>query len=212
MILWGGRKLFSQREKAVRLAIRHPLLAGRQPMGRGAYSMVFRGDDSVFKLTADRVAYALAECQLRWRCASLPRAKGLHGVVGMTDGGIPLFLLEIEILQKLAVVSEERRLCLSIARRIRQNSERCDTAAEKLRDAASWNTDASVRAALEHLADFAETWPARALLDMHGANFMQRPSTGEIVLSDPFLDAEIRRTAQKKFLMARGLPETSGFW
>lgn len=95
MILWGSRKLFCKREKAVRLAMRHPLLAGRQLIGRGAYSMVFRGDDSVFKLTADRVAYELAECQLWWQCASLPMVKGLHGEVGMTEGGIPLFLMEI---------------------------------------------------------------------------------------------------------------------
>ena len=44
---------------------------------------------------------------------------------------------------------------------------------------------------------------------MHGSNFMQRPLTGKIVLSDPFLDAETRQMAQKNFLLARGLPEAT---
>lgn len=212
MIIWGNKKLFSQNEKAVRQIMGHPLLAGTKLIGRGAYSLIFRGADTVFKLTADRVAYELAECQLQWQCASLPVVKGLHGQVGATDGGIPLFLMEIEHLEKLTVGTEERSLCLSIGRRIQQNSGRCETATRQLREAASFLPNGDVREALELLADFAEARPDRALLDMHGSNFMQRPSTGEIVLSDPFLDAEVRWMAQKKFLLERGLPETTGFW
>jgi hypothetical protein len=211
IIIWGNRKLFSQNEKAVSIAMA-PLLAETNLMGRGAYSMIFRGADTVFKLTADRVAYELAECQLQWQCASLPLVKGLHGEVGATDGGIPLFLMEIEHLEKLAEGTEARRLCLSIGRRVQQNRGHCETATEQLRDAASFLPNGSVREALEHLADFAETRADRALLDMHGSNFMQRPSTGKIVLSDPFLDAEVRRKAQKIYLLARGLPEATGFW
>ena len=80
-----------------------PSSGGDQADRRGAYSMIFRGAGPVFKLTADRVAYELAECQLQWQCASLPMIKALYGEVGATNGGIPLFLMEIEHLKKLAV-------------------------------------------------------------------------------------------------------------
>ena len=212
VMIWGARRLFSRNEKAVRLALEHPLLAGRKLRGRGAYSMVFQGDGSVFKLTVDRVAYELAQCQLQWQCASLPMVRGLHGEVGATTGGIPLLLMEMECLEKLVVGTEVRSLCLSIGRRVRTNRGRCETAAEQLRDAGSHLPNGSVRGALEHLADFADGRPDRALLDMHGSNFMQRPSTGEVVLSDPFLDVEVLRQAQKNHLLAHGLPETTGFW
>ena len=212
MIVWGSRKLFSQNENKVRQAIGHRILAGTRLIGRGAYSMIFLGAGNVFKLTGDRVAYELAGSQMQWRCASLPKVKGLHGQIGATDGGLPLFLMEIEHLGKLVAGIEQRKLCLSIGRRVRQNSGRCETVTEQLRDAASFLPNGNVRNALGHLADFAETRPDRALLDMHGSNFMQRPSTGKIVISDPFLDTEIRRIAQKNFLLAKGLPEATGFW
>lgn len=117
MIFWGATKMFARNEKAVRLALEHPLLGGRQLSARGAYSMVFCGSESVFKLTADRIAYELAECQLLWKCHNLPEVKGLHGKVGATDDGIPLFLLEIELLQRLGVGTNERKLCLSVGRK-----------------------------------------------------------------------------------------------
>ncbi len=212
MIVWGSRKLFSQNEKKVRQAIDHPLLARTKLIGRGAYSMIFLGASNVFKLSADRVAYELAASQMQWQCASLPKVIGLHGQIGTTDGGLPLFLMEIEHLEKLVAGTEQRKLCLSIGRRVRQNCGRCETVTEQLREAASFLPNGDVRNALNHLADFAETRPDRALLDMHGSNFMQRPPTGMIVISDPFLDTEIRRKAQKNFLLAKGLPEATGFW
>ena len=174
MVLWGARKLFNQNEKAVQSAMEHPILTGRKLTGRGAYSMVFRGDGTVFKLTVDRVAYELAECQLHWQCASLPRVKNLHGEVGATKDRIPLFLMELEHLQKLAVGTDERRLCLSIGRRFRRNSDFSETAAEQLRAVGSQLPNGNVRDALEHIAEYAETRPDRATLDMHGSNFMQR--------------------------------------
>ena len=138
MIIWGSRKLFGQNEKKVRQAIGHPLLARTKLIGRGAYSMIFLGASNVFKLTTDRVSYELAESQMQWQCASLPKVIGLHGQIGTTDGGLPLFLMAIERLEKLVLGSEQRKLCLSIGRRVRQNSGRCETVTEQLRETASF--------------------------------------------------------------------------
>lgn len=211
MFFWGDKKLFTRNEKAVRLALRHPLLAGRQVMARGAYSIVLGGRHAVFKLTADRISYELAECQQQWRCRSLPEIKGLHGEVGTTDSGIPLFLLEIEPLKKLGVGTDQRKTSLSIGRRIRRNKDFCKSSADQLRDASQQLPVGNVRKALEHIAAFVDANPARAALDMHGSNFMQRPLTGEIVISDPLLDVGVRQMAQEHFAIKQGFSKTTTF-
>lgn len=204
-IIWGNRKLFSRNDRGVRLALKHPLLVNRPVIGRGAYSVILGGEASVFKLTIDGAAYALAEQQSSWRSSALPEIRGLHGTVGVIDCGVPLHLFEMEHLDRLTVGSAERKTCLAIARNLRPFYKDGLTSAERLRHVGARQSDTSLAQGLELLAGFLEPrWPA-VDLDLHSANFMRRPKTGEAVIADPFMDMETRTLALKHY--ALGLSE-----
>lgn len=204
-LIWGNRKLFSRNDRGVRLALKHPLLVNRPVIGRGAYSVILGGEASVFKLTIDGSAYALAEQQSLWRSSALPEIRGLHGQVGTIECGVPLYLLEMEPLGRLTVGSPERKTCLSIARQLRAFYKDGMTSVERLRYVGARQSDASLAQGMGLLADFLEPrWPA-VDLDLHSANFMRRPSTGGAVIADPFMDMKTRTLALKHY--ALGLPE-----
>lgn len=209
-LIWGDRKLFSRNDRGVRLALKHPLLVNRAVIGRGAYSVVLGNETSVLKLTMDRAAYSLAEHQSQWRCPALPEIRGLHGKVGELEFGAPLFLIEMETLVKLEVGSTARKRCLAIARQLRPFYKDGMTSAERLRHVGARQSDASLDQGLGLLAGFLESrWPA-VDLDLHSANFMQRPATGEAVIADPFMDMETRTLALQNY--ALGLPKGTVIW
>lgn len=204
-IFWGNRCLFAKTEFAVLEALKHPLLAGRQVIGRGAYSITIGGDNSALKLTIDRSAYSLAENQSRWRCSALPEIRGLHGKVGELRYGAALFLIEMEPLVKLKTGTNARKACLSIAKQLRPFFVDGRTPAQRLQYVSTRQTDSSLRHSLQLLADFLEPrWPS-VELDLHSANFMCRPDTGEPVICDPFMDVDVRRAALKNYAIC--LPE-----
>lgn len=204
-ILWGSRRLFSMRERGVVRALKHPLLAGRPIIGRGAYSLVLGGDKSVLKLTIDGSAYSLAEHQSNWRCSALPKILALHGKVGELEYGASLFLIEMEPLVKLQTGTTARKHCLSIARQLRPFYIDGRTPAQRLQYVSTRQPDRSLGKGLELLAGFLEPrWPS-VELDLHSANFMCRPETGEPVICDPFMDVDARRAALKDYALC--LPE-----
>ena len=211
VFFWENRKLINLRDKGVRSALQHPLVQGRTRLARGVYSVVFDGQESVFKLTIDRVAYELAEEQANWKCRGLPFTLGLHGEIGWTEDGIPLKLIELEHLAPLSRGSRERSACLAIGRRIAKNRNRFDIAHDQLRDVIPHVEITPLRDALEHLASFVLPRPSYAQLDLHGGNFMQRPSTQEPVITDPFLDAEVRWLIQQQYIKKAGLQKNTVF-
>lgn len=211
VIFWGGRKLFSRNERGVRLALKHPRLLNRPVIGRGAYSIVLDNEESVFKLTIDRAAYELAERQSEWQCPGLPVIRGLHGMVGSIDCGVPLFLIEMERLQRLEVGTATRSRCLSIARQLRRYLENEDTPSRRLRKASTRQPDDGIGRAFVLLAEILDSrWPA-AELDLHGANFMRRPYSGEAVIADPFMDIQTRNIVFEKLSRKLALPEGTVF-
>lgn len=199
VIFWDNRKLFERNERGVRLALKNPLLRDKPVIGRGVYSVILGDETSVLKLTIDRVAYALAEHQSQWQCPALPVIRGLHGMVGALDYGVPLFLIEMESLDRLVAGTTARKRCLSIARQLRPYLEDGKTPAERLRHVSTRQPDEVMGRALVLLADFLESrWPA-ADMDLHGANFMLRPNTGEAVITDPFMDMETRNIVLQNY-------------
>ena len=175
------------------------MLEGLPVIGRGAYSIVLGGDSSVFKLTIDSAAYALAEQQSRWLNPALPATGALHGIVGEIACGVPLLLFEMEPLQQLRVGSVARKTCLSIARRLRPIVWDGRTSVERLRYVGTLQSNREIGHALGLLADFLEPrWPA-VDLDLHSANFMLRQSTGEAVISDPFMDVGPEKSRARDF-------------
>jgi len=205
VFFWGNRKLFSRNDAGVRLALKHPLLKHAPVIGRGAYSVILGDKASVFKLTIDRAAYALAERQSQWQSPALPVIRGLHGIVGALDYGVPLFLIEMEPLDGLEAGTTARKRCLSIGRQLRQSLEHENTPSGRLRYVSTRQPDDEISRALVLLADFLESrWPA-ANLDLHGGNFMRRPNTGEAVITDPLMDMETRNIVLHNYKL--GLPE-----
>jgi hypothetical protein len=204
-IFWGNRRLFAKTEPGVLQALKHPLLAGRPVIGRGAYSIILGGGKSVMKLTIDRSAYALAEHQSQWRCTALPEIHGLHGKVGELRYGATLLLIEMEALVKLRVGTTARKSCLSIAKQLRPScNDDGRTPCERLRYVGTRQSDKSLAEGLALLAGFLQPrWPAVGL-DLHSANFMCRPETGAPVICDPFMDMDVRWDALQDH--ALGLP------
>ena len=186
------------------LQVKHPMLDKLPVIGRGAYSIILGGEASVFKITMDGAAYALAEQQISWRSSALPEIHGLHGKVGAINCGVPLYLFEMETLDRLTVGSPERKTCLAIARQLRLLYKDGMASAERLRHVGTHQSDASLAQGLVLLADFFEQrWPTIDL-DLHSANFMRRPKTGEAVIADPFMDLDTRTLALEHY--ALGLP------
>lgn len=211
-IIWGNRKLISQRDKAVTLARQHPRLQGREVMARGVCSLVFDRGETVLKLTVDALAYRLAEQQAKWRCPGLPSTLGLYGQVGINEVGAPLWLMEQERLTPLQQGSQARKHCLQIGRMVRDNIYRCTTVADRLNEILPRITDADLNDALRRLASFAAQHADMAGLDMHASNFMLRESTDTPVITDPFLDLGVRHLAQQHCIRVAGLPENTAFF
>ena len=207
LMLWGNRKLFSASDKGVRIAMKHPILTDMQVIGRGVYSIIFGEGVSIFKLTVDRAAYELAERQVQWKCRALPEIQALYGIVGVTDIGLPLYLMKMERLDKLVTGSAERKRCMSISRQLKKYIKIDDTNADLLRRVDAGQINDEVGRALNLLADFVESRDESINMDLHVANFMRRSATGEIVITDPFMDLDARDVVLKHVL--KGKPEGS---
>jgi hypothetical protein len=192
VIFWGNRKLLSKNEKGVRLALKHPLIKGCSVVGRGVYSVVLESRTSVFKLTIDRAAYKLAERQSHWKSPALPVIYGLHGVVGESDYGLPIFLIEMERLEKLKAGTDVRKRSLSVARYARRVLDSDTSSLDRIKRASDSQPEGDFRSALTLLAGFFEENLPDVDLDLHGANFMLRVNTGEAVITDPFMDMKTR--------------------
>jgi hypothetical protein len=205
VILWGNNKLFSANDKGVRLALKHLPLKDLPVIGRGVYSIILGDGASIFKLTVDRSAYELAERQVQWKCCALPEIIELYGVVGTTDIGLPLYLIKMERLDKLVTGSAERKRCMSISRQLKKYLKVIDPHSDRLRRVNAGQMPDEVGRALHLLADFVESRDESINMDLHVANFMLRPVTGEIVITDPFMDMDVRDAVFKHVLL--GKPE-----
>jgi hypothetical protein len=194
-------------KRGVRAALKHPALVGKEIIGRGFFSLVFdHTPETVLKLTADHTNYEIF-CNERQILTSphFPRMASNHGVVGETVNGLdhplPIFLMEVERLEKVTI--RGNRTCWNISQRI------CSVMAEIIHDidysrfpdesrtmlsaiicervARRETIPGSIREAFEELSLFTATL-TDAEIDLHSANIMMRPATGEVVLSDPLCD------------------------
>jgi hypothetical protein len=211
MVLWGNRKLIRQTDPGVRQAQRNPLLAGRMLLARGVTTLVYEGQASVFKLTVDQLAYDLAEAQAKWQCTGLPGTRQLYGQVGITGDGLPIWLFEQELLERLPIGSAVRKLCMRVSKLVSNSFYRCEDAGGVLALAQPAIKDPALSAAVTHLASFATGRGERVGLDLHASNFMLRKATGQGVISDPFLDREAKRVVQEQSRLASGLPANTVF-
>lgn len=179
--------------KGVRQALEHSDLRGKEVIGRGRYSLVFDNTNTVLKLTVDRDAIDLQ----RWldnACQTLHTLPKIHRVVGQLGdyAGRPLWLLEVERLDKLVAGTPQRKQALRLKRL--QHSLNGKAIAESYHRVAeltcrhmsvSDEVDEQWSNTFRLLADYA-TGKHHLGCDFHPANFLTRPATGELVLNDPF--------------------------
>jgi hypothetical protein len=179
--------------KGVKQALEHTELQGKEVIGRGRYSLVFDNTNTVLKLTVDRDTIDLQ----RWlgnACQTLHTLPKIHRVVGQLGdcAGRPLWLMEVERLEKLVAGTPQRKKALSLKRlqhgingkaiaesyyRVAELTCRYMAQADTLEP--EW------RLTFDTLADYA-AGKHHLGCDFHPANFLTRPATGELVLNDPF--------------------------
>lgn len=179
----------------------HPALQGKARIGRGFYSIVFDNGDTVLKLTADAHHYDLLQFYAEGSC--FPKVVNNYGCVGdQKRGNFPLYLLEIEKLVKVpgktANSKTVHRLCKNAAKMMAVKTPIFEKHADKINMARivpetfyqmseDKELPTALREGLEQLGRFALDYEGVGM-DFHPSNFMQRESTGELILSDPIMN------------------------
>jgi hypothetical protein len=183
------------RSPDLRATLQHPVLAKRPILGRGRYSLVFDKGASVIKATIDTGAIALLTRRGR-KAVALPRVLHDHGVIGTFKQDAPIRALELEKLRVLRASSHNYRTAAAVCRVFKRHSDAewfagkpadfryskvLARARKDLREIRGFTP--ALMHALESIVSFVE---AKNLdVDLHIKNFMERPATGELVISDP---------------------------
>lgn len=191
----------------VKQAMRHPLIAGKKPIGRGVFSAVFEGTrkNTVLKMTCDDIGYwMLNDPYVGVKHRHFPKVVESHGEIGtMTIGREEhtIYLFEMEKLNRLETGSEAKRLSRQITMtgnsasyNIEGSWRSCSRTAAVLANMVEDKAlPKSIRNALTQLCDFCHNISG-GTLDMHGGNFMQRDN-GELVMTDPLANMKIHERA-----------------
>lgn len=177
--------------------LRQKGLIGKR-LGRGYFSTVYETADPnvVFKLTKCLVSVRYARLVRRYYPDDphLLHAQRIHGrmCVEERDCDAPVFGMSLERLVPITtkVSVEEFRLAkaLSSSTSFAMNREEQIQALEDI--VRRGNLPLSILRSIERLQTLMVVCEG-ASLDLHIHNFMVRPSTGELVISDPFVDADL---------------------
>ncbi|MFC2996391.1 hypothetical protein ACFODO_14190 [Acinetobacter sichuanensis] len=203
-------KIFVLSDKAVlNIRKKHPALKGKKLIASGQFSGVFESDNpnTVLKLSIDDMSYKFLLGESATQSDSLVKVVKDYGIVGefVTSKNIspslvsnpisttvPIFLYEVERLQKLDTKGENRRVVNRLCKRFRELNAYSfiDNQAERfvmcLVDLSSddlVSDKPEMADAFVLLAEFINQNPD-SFADLHTGNFMQRED-GTVVISDP---------------------------
>ena len=210
-------KVLKLNDWRVKLALRHEALQGKKCIARGVFSAIYEGSkpNTVFKVTVDSFGYWMLNCAYYGvKHKHFPRIIEDHGVIGEIKLGCdeyPIYLFEMERLEKLEVGSGSRKVASGISSKSRRSigksySRRClgdnDRASVVIGDMKK-NTliPRSIRSALGQLTEFCVNYP-NASVDMHLGNFMQRKN-GDVVITDPLMDGPLYDAMIRQFQASR---------
>lgn len=187
--------------------LRRSRLAGMQKIGSGAFATVFadsQDSETVMKVTADQMAYWFSSDQLwldvRSRVAQhFPALVEDFGEVGYSRGA-PVYLLEQERLRPVSLTCHRRKIAQWVKEwdefrmdaANRGSSDDLSVKAARFCEAKS-ESDDPYAPVFEELVYFFSNYGST--LDLKLSNFMERPSTGELVFNDivfNYLDLERR--------------------
>lgn len=184
------------------------VLQGKKPIARGCFSAVYDGQrpNTVLKLTADNLGYSLLnDAVIGIGGRHLPRIVKDFFCVGDTNingEDFPLYLYEMERLEKIKTGSPERRLVRQI---VKHASAASATSKRMWRDpnyitdtlkvmVENPNLTKSWRHAFSGMLHFCRNTCAGSL-DLHSGNFMRR-ANGEVVMIDPIANMDLYRRAE----------------
>ena len=190
----------------VKAAMRHEALAGKTRIGRGSYSAVYDNGETVLKLSADMAHYEMLKFYADGYTALPTMCKDYFDVGEQVKfGGIVLYLFEVERLTKMKAGTAEYRLAKCMCNRAANLMETKTPVFERNKDKIGMerivpetfyqmSEDATlpveIREALGQLGRFSMDYEGIGM-DFHMGNFMIRPSTGQLVLSDPVMSINI---------------------
>ncbi len=112
--------------------------------------------------------------------------------MGESDLGQPIHLMEIERLERLSVGSDARKCCLRLAAKAQCLGDTAADTSKRLKRAVMERPASGLHDGIDLLATFIEEREPAIAWDLHVGNFMQRADSGDIVVTDPFLDIDMR--------------------
>jgi hypothetical protein len=170
----------------------HPLLDGKEEIGRGEYSIVLdKGDgERVYKVISSPADYFLYTADDRPKGKHFPIIYADHGIIGRAQSGYPFHLIEMEKLYPIPEHCEAADLSTRIIElywaacqkwgRLGMNMSRI-----ALHHMTTVQADmgTSIDAALKALSDFVEEY--HVLPDILNTNNLMMRKDGTLVFSDP---------------------------
>lgn len=164
-------------------------------LGSGSFSKVFdAGPGSVIKVTVDRTHLSYLNLPL-FESPYRPRVIGSPELMGTIKGGHKLFCQKLEKLIPLKRGSVQyqkvSRVCRIINKFIHNTAPGCgpEVTRQILQELSNSGTEASLIEYLSRVFIFDSILPM-AEFDFTPRNFMLRPGTNELVISDPVFDLD----------------------
>ena len=170
----------------------HPLLAGREELGRGEYSIVLRADnpEHVLKVVSSPADYFLYTADDRPRGPHFPVIHADLGIVGRAQSGYPFHLIEMERLYPITAGSATAKLANTLIENYWAGCQQWRQLGTSMGRIALYHMTQgtlavgdSVLAGLKSLSDFTEEY--RVHPDILNADNMMMRKDGTLVFSDP---------------------------
>ncbi|MDR3086512.1 MAG: hypothetical protein LBU45_00930 [Azoarcus sp.] len=172
----------------------HPLIDGKEEIGRGEYSIVFdKGDgERVYKLVSSPADYFLYTAEDRPKGKHFPVIHADHGIVGRARSGYPFHLIEMEKLYPIPEHCEAADLATGMIALYWTACQKWSQLGMNMGRIAlhhmtvspqNININESLNAALKALSDFVEEY--HVLPDILNTNNLMMRKDGTLVFSDP---------------------------
>lgn len=170
----------------------HPLLTGKEEIGRGEYSIVLdKGDgERVYKVISSPADYFLYTAEDRPRGEHFPIIYADHGIIGRAQSGYPLHLIEMEKLYPLTDDSPAGQLALRLIESYWHACQQWSKLGMDMGRIALYDMtmnplalNTNMQKALSALSNFVEEY--QVLPDILNANNLMMRKDGTLVFSDP---------------------------
>lgn len=173
---------------------KHPLIDGKEEIGRGEYSIVVdKGDgERVYKIVSSPADYFLYTAEDRPKGKHFPIVYADHGIIGRARSGYPFHLIEMEKLYPIPETCEAADLSTRLIELYWTACQKWNQLGMNMGRIAlhhlttiptKTNMGDSLNAALKALSDFVEEY--HVLPDILNDNNLMMRKDGTLVFSDP---------------------------